>query len=140
MIVVGPGLSDLRRIENALVSVQPTVGAPHETVERFVSVRKSKPIKEHDWFCVWRVVAIAVGNEQQFRSRTDPDSAVTNFHAADKIQSFDERCARFESAIMVVVGEDQDSIEAFARRTLLRIRVSSNAHSRPVASKVNAIG
>src|SRR5688500_5810181 len=51
-------LSNLAIIEDALIAVEPTVGAPHETVKAFVGVLVTEAVEEDLGFAVRFVVAI----------------------------------------------------------------------------------
>lgn len=105
------GLADLRVIEDALVAVKPAVRSPHEAVEAFVRVLVAEAIEQDLRFAVRFVVAIFVGDEEEVRSRTDPDAAETDFEPADEIQAFGEDFAGFKFTVAIGVFENDELIE-----------------------------
>ena len=42
------------------------------------------------------VIAVAIGNEQQFGRRADPNTPEPNLQPTDQVQTFDEHLARLE--------------------------------------------
>ena len=117
-------LTHHRAIENTLGAVKPTVGPPYKTIEGFMGVSKSKSIEEDLGWPIWRVIAIAIRDKQEFRCRTYPYPRVTDLDAACKIQSFAENLAILEASIAIVICKNDDPIDSLAFRPLLRIGVT----------------
>jgi hypothetical protein len=118
------GFADLSVVEDALVAVEPAVGAPNEAVQAFVGVLVAEAIKEDLGFAVGFVVAVFVGDKEEVGRGTDPDAAETEFEAADEIQAFGENFAGLEFAVGVGVFENDDFIEPLAFGLTLGITVS----------------
>ncbi len=70
------------------------------------------------------VVAVAVGDEQQIRSRPDPHAAEADFQSADEIEPFAKDFPRVEHAVAGGVFENDDLIPPVAARSAIRIGVS----------------
>src|SRR5262249_815442 len=120
----GTRLSDLGRIEDPLVSIEPAVRPPRETIERLVRVLIAETIEQNLRRPVGNVVGIAVGNEEQFRSRADPDTAEADFDAADQDEPFRKDLSGFEPTVAVAVFEDQNAVFTFAFGLLVGVRES----------------
>ena len=89
-----------------------------------MGVSKSKSIEEDLGWPIWRVIAIAIRDKQEFRGGTNPYSRVPDLDAACKIQSFAEDLAILETSIAIVIGKNDDPIESLTLWTLLRIGVT----------------
>src|SRR5262245_34691822 len=55
---------------------------------------------------------IAVRNEKQFRSGTDPHAAVTDFQTRDQVQSFGEYLASFKLSVPIAIFKDNDPVQS----------------------------
>ena len=83
-------------------------------LKRLVGVVLAPAVEQDLGRAVGTVVAILVGNEIEFRSRTDPDSAEADLEAADQVQVIGEDLAGIEAAVSVGVFEDEDAIARLA--------------------------
>ena len=108
-------LADAGMGENTVAAVQPAIGSPGESVERFVGVLVA-PAVEENLRLAGRVGLLIVRDEEKVRGGTDPDAAETEFDARDHVQTFEEHGLLVELAVAIGVFEDQDLV-AGARRT-----------------------
>ena len=138
----GARLADFAVREDAVTAVEPAVGAPDEAVERFVGVFVAESVEEDsgtgwdvfwrrkhwrdasatrpDWFAVWLIVGVFVGNKEEIGGGTDPDAAEAEFQAADEVEAFVEDGAFVEGAVEIGVFEDEDAVAAFVARLRAR--------------------
>ncbi len=118
-----PGLADLRVGEHAVAAVQPAIGAPGERVQGLVRVLIPPAVEEDLGRAVGLVVAVAVGDEEELRGRTDVDPAEPQLDPADEVELVGEDLPRVEVAVAVGVLEDQDLVAGLVLRDADRVRV-----------------
>ena len=112
-------LADHRVGEHAVITVEPAVRTPDEAVERLMRVLETPAIKQHDGLA--RLIVGVFGDEEEFRGRTDPHTAVADFDARDEIESvLKDRDLRI-GAILLHVFQNQDAIGAATIGALLRV-------------------
>ena len=111
------GLADARGVEHALVTVEPTIRSPQETVQALVRVLVTEAVEHHLRRTVRHVVVIAIGNEQQFRRRAHPHTAVSNLQTGHEVQSLGKHLARLKLPIAIAVLEDDDLVQALSGRS-----------------------
>ena len=119
-LVVGRArLADDRVGEDAVVTIEPAVGAPDKAVERLMRVLKAPAIEQHDGLT--RLIVGIFRDEEEFRGRADPHAAVTDFDARDEIESFlEDRDLRI-GTVLLHVFQNQNAIGTGAVGALLRI-------------------
>jgi len=113
LIVGGTGFPDAGVSEDAVATVEPAIGSPDEGVQCFVGVFESPAIEEDFGSGVGYVVAVAIGNEEEFGGLSDPDAAETDFESTDEIEFILEDFADVGFAVAVGVFEDEDAVLAF---------------------------
>src|SRR5690606_16422151 len=86
----GARFSNARVSEDAMASIEPSIRAPGEAVERFVCVFVMPAVEQDLWFAVRLVVVVFVGNKQQIRRLSDPDTAEADFQPAHEVQALNE--------------------------------------------------
>ena len=112
-------LADDRVREHAVVTVEPAIRTPDKAVERLVRVVEAPAVEQHDWLA--RLVVDVLRDEEEFRSRADPDAAVADFDAGDEIESVLEDRHLGVTAVLLHVFQDQDPIGASTVGTFLRV-------------------
>ena len=123
-ILVGRAwLADVGVGENAVAAVEPAVGSPIERVQGLVRVVVSPAVEQHLRRSVGLIVAVCVGNEEQFGGRADPYASEADLDAADEVELLDEDLAGVEVPVSVGVFEDQNAVLGVARGDFVRIRV-----------------
>ena len=126
------GAADVRRCCEALEPVEPAVGTPDKTVERFMTVGDA-PTRQADLDCIQvsLVVSVAVGHEEQIGGRTEHESAETNRDCRRKRDALEKHLSAVGRAIVVGVLEDHDSASAVVGKTAaagLVVPILGNPH------------
>ena len=86
-----------------------------------VSLSRFLPLSRHT---IRHIVPIAIRNEHQIRSRSDPDAAEAEFQAADEVQPLDEDRAFLKRPVAVGVFENDDLVFSLALLRAVGIGVS----------------
>ena len=101
------------RGEDAVAAVEPAVGAPHQAVHHVVGhVLRIEAVEDRLGRAVGTVVAIAVGHEDEFRRRGEPDAAVAKRDAGEVAAAVEKELSRVEPAVAVGVFKDEHAIGA----------------------------
>ena len=103
-------LTDIGVRKDSVAAVEPTIRAPCEGVECFVCILPAPAIQQDFRWTVGRIVSIAIRNEQQIRSCTDPHSAKTNFKTADKVELFLKDRAFVELIIAIGILKNENPV------------------------------
>ena len=106
-------LADEGIVKNAVTAVKPAVVAPKKRVWRFVRVPEREAVEKDLGWAVGFVIAIGIGDEEEFGSAGREDASVADFEAADEVEIVGEDFVGFERAIAVLVLENDDAIAGF---------------------------
>src|SRR5690606_22146554 len=103
--------------EYSLITVQPTIGAPRQAVERFVGIVEPPAIQQDFRFTGGSRSALVDGDIQQIRCRADPDSPQPQFYSTHQIESFHENGSTIERTIPVGIVKYQNAIFSLSLRS-----------------------
>src|SRR5262249_36335128 len=110
-LVIGrPRLAHARVREDTVATVEPTIRAPHEGIQRFMRILVVPTVQENLWWARRFVLPLLDWNVKQIRCSTDPDAAEADFQTTDEIEPFHEYCALGEMAVAFLVLENQDAV------------------------------
>ena len=109
--------------EDTLATVEPTVRAPVECVQRLVRVLVSPAVQEDLGFPIGDKIGVRIGHEHEVGRRTNPNTTKPHLETADEIEVVQEHRSLIKGAVVVRVFEDQYVILALAFRTALGVRV-----------------
>ena len=104
---------DFTSVEDAIESIEPTVGSPSQTVRQLVSIEATEA-SGHDFRFVGFVVTVCVLDKKNIRRVSDPDAAITDCNARGNIETFGEDFDAVYFAVSVGVFEDFDAIATWA--------------------------
>ena len=110
--VARAGASDVGMREHALVSVEPSIGSPHEAVQRFVRILPAPAVEHRLRRAVRDVVTIAIRNEQEVGRAAHPHAAVPDGDAAREIELIVEHRRAVMAAVAVGIFHHQDPVAA----------------------------
>ena len=82
-----------------------------------MGVAEIKSIEKNLWRTVGDVVAIGVGNEDEFGRTGCKDSAIANFESADEIEFIGKYFVGFEGTVAVLVFENNNAVISLFVRT-----------------------
>lgn len=91
-----------------MVSVEPTVWSPRETVQGFVGILVAPAVEEN-----LRFTGLVLGvfrDEQKLRGCANPNTTEADLDAADEVESVDEHGAFVECSVTVGVFKDEDAV------------------------------
>jgi hypothetical protein len=87
----------------ALATVQPSIGTPGQRVGYAVRVLHAETSQQNFWICVWNIVAIAIGIEQQVWHVQNENSAMPERQTGGQIQSVNEIASLIIPAVSIRV-------------------------------------
>ena len=99
--------------ENALATVEPAVGSPDETVERFVSVMHAPAVEKNFGFGVRNIVTIRVGDEDKIRWSSKVNTTVSDCDTGSEGDFIVKEFFGVKDAVAIGVLENLDSAELF---------------------------
>ena len=105
------GFPDPRLSENPVASIQPTVRAPDEAIQRFVSVLEAPTVEQDLRFPVRDIIAIRIRNEKQLRWRAEINTSKSHRYPRGKFDLIREQLLRVKDTIAIGIFKDLNSAE-----------------------------
>ena len=135
-----PGHTNTRFIEDPLQAVEPTIRPPGEIIEGFVGILIAKTIQKDLRGSIGHIITVSIGQKQQLRRGTDPDTSITQFKATGQIEPFNEDLPIFKDPISIKIFQNHQAILAGTFGLLFGIAQGLQYPKSPEASKVKAMG
>src|SRR5438093_10861684 len=103
-----------------MAAIEPSVGTPRQSIYQVVDRFGRETVEFDHRLCIRHVISIFIGDEDQVRRRTKPDTSEARRDATQTMTIIEEDLAVIEFSVAVLIAQNNDPVLVLALKIRIR--------------------